>query len=68
MVSAAPEFEVGIALLALLRPEVLKVLWTLLSAAQLELKIDPGAIVTSIDGHWVVALACAEANPSSTGP
>lgn len=68
MVSAALELEVGIALLALLRPEVLKVLRTLLGAAQLELKIHPGTIVTSIDGHWVVALACAEANPGSTGP
>lgn len=50
MVAAAPELEVGIALLALLSPEVLKVLGTLLGAAQLELKIDPGAVVTSIDG------------------
>lgn len=42
--------KVGIALLTLLRSEVLKVLRTLLCIAQLELKIDTGAIFTSING------------------
>lgn len=50
VVLAVLVLEVGIALLALLRPEVLKVLRTLLRVAQLELKIDTGTVFTSVDG------------------
>lgn len=42
--------KVGIALLTLLRSEVLKVLWTLLCIAKLKLKIDTSTVFTSING------------------
>ena len=42
--------EVGVALLTLLRSEVLKVLGTLLRIAKLKLKIDPSTIFASING------------------
>lgn len=50
VVLAVLVLEVGIALLALLCPEVLEVLRTLLRVAQLELKIDSGTVFTSVDG------------------
>lgn len=59
--------KVGIALLTLLCSEVLKVLRTLFSIAELKLKIDTSTVFTSINWHWIVALARSEANSSSTG-
>lgn len=47
---AALILKVGIALLALLCSEVLKVLRTLLCIAKLKLKVDTSTILTSING------------------
>lgn len=50
MVLAVLVLKVGIALLTLLRPEVLKVLRTLLGVAELKLKVDTSTIFTSVNG------------------
>ena len=50
VVLAVLVLKVGIALLTLLRSEVLKVLRTLLCIAKLELKIDTSTIFASING------------------
>lgn len=60
--------KVGVTLLALLCPEVLKVLLAFFCITKLVLKINARTILTAIDGHWIIALACSEMNTSSTGP
>lgn len=61
-------FKVGVTLLALLCSEVLKVFLAFFCITKLVLKINTRTILTAIDGHWIIALACSETNTSSTRP
>lgn len=61
-------FKVGITLLALLGPEVLEVLLAFFCITKLVLKINTRAILTTIDGRGIIALACSKSNSSATCP
>lgn len=54
--------------MALLGPEVLKVLLAFFCITKLVLKINTRAVLPTIDGRGIIALACSKTNTSSTCP